>query len=96
MTSRRDCPGCGRPMPAARFGVVVSELKARIIDRVRLAGDEGISAADLIAELNLSIGPKLLAVHINQLNEKLVETDYELRGRGPWGRGYRLIRRRST
>jgi hypothetical protein len=96
MSPHRDCPGCGRPMPAARFGVVISDLKARILDRIRRAGDEGISGADLIAQLDLPISPKLLAVHVFQLNERLAATDFEIRGRGPWGRGYRLVKRRAA
>jgi hypothetical protein len=79
-------------MPVMRLGVIVSPLKARIIDAVQRASPDGISGAALINDIGIPLrNRRLVAVHVWQINEQLAATDYRITGRG---RGYRIMRRR--
>ena len=76
------CPGCGRPMP--RDDIVLPPIKRRIYDIV--SRHHGISAErlrELVWIDDPSGGPedpKVLHVHVCQLNRLLVPYGVEIRG----------------
>ena len=86
MSNWGRCPHCGGWLTAARLGVPLSPLKARIFDAVVRAGTGGISSADLLDELAIPITRSSLRSHVTQINEKLYFTGWRIQGGG----GYRL------
>jgi hypothetical protein len=92
------CAHCGQEIPERREGVRMTELKARIFDAIKRAGQDGIDGGDLFDLFLKERGAdrKVLKTHVYQINEKLVGTDYTIdviRG----GNGtYRLKKTRAT
>lgn len=87
------CSKCHQPINHERLGVRLSPLKARIIDLIKAAGDIGISTGELLRELyHPSAQPKsvnTVRMHICQINDVLVETDWVIvadPARGPTAR----------
>ena len=85
-TSLQLCPGCRRPLPVVRLGVVLTPLKARIFDAIRRAGPDGIDGRALIQELDLPVSLTTLKAHVWQINDRLTESGYQIVGHG----GYRV------
>jgi hypothetical protein len=80
----RCCPYCHQTLPETRLGVRLTPLQARIFDLIQRAGDQGITRSDvyLIAFDGRDTEINAVSVHINQINEMLVETDYRIVGGG--------------
>jgi hypothetical protein len=73
------CPHCGQPIAHERLGVVLTPLKAAIVDRIKWAGDLGRSSESLVRELYLdrfTVSRTTLKAHVWQINELLAGTDY--------------------
>jgi hypothetical protein len=67
-----------------RFGVAFSELKARLIDTIRRAGEDGISTDDILSLVfsDRNIPSRLtVKAHIAQVNDLLASTDFRVRSR---------------
>jgi hypothetical protein len=75
------CPLCHQPFGAMRFGVRLPQLKAAIIDRIKTAGDIGVSSDEIIADLyrdRRSVQPTTIKAHIDQINDLLVDTAWRI------------------
>jgi hypothetical protein len=73
------CPHCHQPIAHERLGVVLTPLKAAIVDRIKWAGDLGRSSEGLLRELyddRKPVGRSTLKAHVRQINELLAGTDY--------------------
>jgi hypothetical protein len=93
--SARICSHCGQAIPETRLGVRLSPLKARIIDAIARAGDDGIDA-DVLFWLIFSerrVKRLTLKSHVNQINDLLAATDYRIDGIRGGGRRFTLVRR---
>jgi hypothetical protein len=90
------CPHCHQPIAHERLGVVLTPLKAAIVDRIKWAGDLGRSSESLMRELYLDRRPvsaATLKAHVWQINELLAGTDWVIESdRRRWF----LRRRRSA
>lgn len=90
MSSTTKCRHCGQPLPEMRVGIRLSLKKARIFDAIRRAGENRITTKQLLSDYDFAKNKNTLLAHIWQINEKLEETNYRLRGKT--GYGYRLER----
>ncbi len=90
----RCCPYCSQPLPEIRMGVRLSPLKARIFDLILRSADNGITREDIhaIAFDGCDRDANNISVHVAQINDRLVETEYRIVGRG----FYRLKRVREV
>jgi hypothetical protein len=73
------CPHCHQPYSQARLGVRLPQLKAEIVDRIRTAGDIGVSSAEIIADLYRERRPVHSATvrnHVHQINDLLSSTNW--------------------
>jgi hypothetical protein len=75
------CRSCGQPIRLQRVGIRLPPLKASMFDLVKRAGDLGISTEELMRELyveRVPPKPNTVKVHMWQINELLVETEYSI------------------
>jgi hypothetical protein len=59
----------------------LSALKAAIVDRIKAAGDIGITSEEIIADLyrdRRSVSPTTIKAHIDQINDLLMNTDWRI------------------
>jgi hypothetical protein len=73
------CPHCHQPIAHERLGVVLTPFKAAILDRIKRAGDLGISSEGLVYELYFDRKPVskvMIKSHLWELNELLAGTDW--------------------
>lgn len=75
----RQCHYCGQELPEHRLGVRFTPLQGRIFDLVLNAGQAGISNDDL--RDILAISGNSLSVNIHSINDRLVDTGYQIIGR---------------
>jgi hypothetical protein len=75
------CPTCHQTVGAVRLGVRLTLLKARIVDRIKAAGDIGVSSEELLFDLweHGAVAQSTVKAHIWQINELLEETDWFIR-----------------
>jgi hypothetical protein len=76
------CPECHQCIATERLGVRLPPLKAAIVDRIKAAGDLGISSSEIITDLYADRRPVSAAAvksHVNQINDQLVSTDWRIR-----------------
>lgn len=95
MREHPACPHCGQRMMYMRAGARLPPLKARIFDRVKRAGPDGIAGADIIESLALDIGANCLRAHVWQINQILERFESSARITGQRGRMFRLIDEKS-
>jgi hypothetical protein len=79
------CPRCHRPYGEERFGIRLPFLKAQILDRIRSAGDIGITSGELLADLwrdRRPVQATTVKSHVSQINDALVETDWRIHSDG--------------
>jgi hypothetical protein len=82
MTATPICPRCHQPIRTMRFGVQLTPLKAAIIDRIKAAGDIGVSSVEIIADLyrdRQPVTPTTIKAHANQINDLLATTNWRIR-----------------
>lgn len=98
-TTSEFCPRCRQHM---RCGVYFPPLKAEIFDAVKASGDIGIGCEELMDAVyhhdRSRPSPLTIKAHINQINEMLAGTDFQIRADGRRhrdGARYYLLRRRS-
>lgn len=94
-TEQQRCPHCGKVMRVFRFGAMLTPLKAEILDLIRKR--PGIRAETI--RRVLFDGQRCMRnvrVHICQINEALLHTDYFIESRERQGCGYRLMKRRAA
>jgi hypothetical protein len=75
------CPHCHQPIIAQRFGVRLTPLKAEIFDRVKRAGDLGVSSIEIVSDVyadRQAVSSTTIKAHINQINDVLVSTDWRI------------------
>jgi hypothetical protein len=73
------CPHCHQPIAHERLGVVLTPLKAAIVDAIKRAGELGISSESLMRDLYLDRKPAskfTIKAHVWQINELLAATDW--------------------
>ena len=70
------CPHCNQIISEERFGVRFPPMKAELIDRIRAAGDLGISTCELIGDSGKS--PTTIKAHIWQINDLLAHTRWRI------------------
>jgi hypothetical protein len=82
--------GCSRTAPAShchqtigtmRFGVRLPQLKAEIVDRIKAAGDIGVTSVEIIADLyrdRRPVHPTTIKAHVDQINDLLISTDWRI------------------
>jgi hypothetical protein len=89
------CPHCGQPIAHERLGVVLTPLKAAIVDAIKRHGDLGVSSESLIWVLysdRSPVSPTTLKAHVFQINELLAGTDWVIESdRRRW-----FLRRRTN
>jgi hypothetical protein len=81
-TARSYCPECHQPIATERLGVRLPPLKVSILDRIKAAGDVGVTSAEIVADLysdRRPVGPHTIKAHANQLNDLLAGTDWVIR-----------------
>jgi hypothetical protein len=94
------CPYCHA---VEVFGVRLPSLKAAILDRIRHAGDIGVTSLEIVADLyrdRRSVSLNTVKAHIRQINTLLEETDWIIRSERwhgstecRWCLGRRRVRR---
>jgi hypothetical protein len=71
-----------------RLGVRLTLLKAQIVDRIKAAGDFGVTSTEIIADLyrdRRPVKPTVVKSHTSQINDLLAETDWRIcSDRGRW------------
>jgi len=75
------CPHCHQNIAIERLGVPMPPLKATIFDRIKSAGDLGITSMEIIFDLyheRRAVQPTTIKAHVNQINELLVATDWHI------------------
>jgi hypothetical protein len=75
------CPFCHQPIGAMRFGVRLPQLKAAIVDRIKAAGDIGVSSDEIIADLyrdRRSVRATTIKAHVDQINDLLINTTWRI------------------
>jgi hypothetical protein len=80
--SRAYCPECHQRIATERLGVRLPPLKAAIVDKIRAAGDLGITSAEIVADLYSDrrlVSITTIKAHISQINDQLVVTDWHIR-----------------
>lgn len=73
------CPHCHQPIAHERLGVSLTPLKARILDRIKRAGDLGISSEAVVHDLYFDRKPVstlTVKAHVWQINSELEATDW--------------------
>jgi hypothetical protein len=96
------CPHCHQLLPEFRFGVRLADLKARILDMVRRAGQDGIAGDDLFAVVydeqrvrwkRDRASRKALKAHVYGINEAIKTVGFRIVCSGRNGNStYRLQR----
>jgi hypothetical protein len=77
------CPQCHQPIAIERLGVRLTPLKAAIFDRIRRAGDVGVSSTELVGELyDNRVTGNTIKAHVWQINQVLAETAHVIRSDG--------------
>jgi hypothetical protein len=76
------CPLCHQTLGAMRFGVRLPALKAEIVDRIKAAGDVGVTSAEIISDLYADrrpVRPTCIKAHVEQINSDfLIDTDWRI------------------
>jgi hypothetical protein len=90
------CPHCHQHIRVERLGVRLSPLKARLLDRIKAAGEVGISARELTDDLYAGNKTRnCVSQHIKQINDLLEETDWVIASAGRSWLARRYLRRRK-
>jgi hypothetical protein len=79
------CPYCHA---GERFGIRLPALKAAILDRIRRAGDTGVTSIEIMSDLyrdRRSVSFRTIKAHVWQLNSLLEETDWIIRSERDYG-----------
>jgi hypothetical protein len=78
------CPHCHQPILDERLGVRLTPLKAAIVDKIKAAGDVGISSIELMHDLwpQDAVVLETVRAHVWQINSVLEETDWRIRSDG--------------
>jgi hypothetical protein len=77
------CPQCHQPIAIERLGVRLTPLKAAIFDRIKRAGDLGVSSTELVGELyDNRVATNTVKAHVWQINQVLAETSFVIRSDG--------------
>jgi hypothetical protein len=76
----KRCPHCRQVLKTERLGVVLSPLKAGIVDVIKRAGDIGISSIEILGgELYRDRrrgAQSTIKAHVWQINEALAQTPF--------------------
>jgi hypothetical protein len=75
------CPLCHQPINDVRLGVQMTPLKAAIVDRIKTAGDIGVSTMEIVNDIYCKrspIKPVTVKAHVNQINDLLAATDWRI------------------
>jgi hypothetical protein len=89
----RVCPACHQPIATERLGVRLPPLKAAILDRIKAAGELGVTSEEIVGDLysdRRAVSVTTIKAHVNQLNDLLAGTDRHIRSdRRRWFLGRR-------
>jgi hypothetical protein len=75
------CLFCHQTVGTMRFGVRLPQLKAAIVDRIKSAGDIGVTSDEIIADLyrdRRPVHPTTIKAHVDQINDLLLSTDWRI------------------
>jgi hypothetical protein len=75
------CPRCHQSVDDIRLGVRLTPLKASLFDRIKAAGDIGISTTQIIQEVYRDrslIKDTTIKSHVNQINDLLAGTEWRI------------------
>jgi hypothetical protein len=89
------CPCCHAE---ERLGVRLPALKARIFDSIKAAGDLGVSRYELLYQVyadRRQPAPATIKAHVQQINDLLLETDFQIKADGRRLARYYLIKQRA-
>jgi hypothetical protein len=76
------CPHCHQPTGNLRLGVRLTPLKTAIVDRIKTAGDIGVTTGEIVSDLyrdRSAVNPTTIKAHVNQINDLLAETTWRIR-----------------
>ncbi len=90
---KQFCQCCGQSIANIRVGVRLTPLKADIFDAIKRRGPHWIKAAEIASQIGYSRNPEIIKVHVSQINDTLVETDWHIQGERGRAGGYRLAKR---
>jgi hypothetical protein len=82
------CPQCHQPFGVTRLGVRFTPLKAELLDRIKAAGDLGVSSDELLDLWSSPVARDTVKAHVWQINLLLEETNFRIvcDGRGAYAR----------
>jgi len=75
------CPHCHQTIGAERFGVRLTPLKAEIVDRIKAAGDIGVSSIEIVRDLYRNrhlVNLSTIKAHVYQINDLFAATDWRI------------------
>jgi len=74
------CPYCHQALAVERLGVRLPVLKAAIVDRIRAAGDLGVTTIEILSsdvyDGRRRVTSATIKAHVNQINDLLCATDW--------------------
>jgi hypothetical protein len=76
------CPRCHQSVDEIRLGVRLTPLKAALFDRIKAAGDIGISTTEVVNDVyrdRSPVKPTAIKSHVGQINDLLASTDWRIR-----------------
>jgi hypothetical protein len=76
------CSHCHQPIGVVRFGVRLTPLKAAIVDRIKAAGDIGVTSGEIVADLYRDrpvVALTTIKAHVQQINDLLAATEWRIR-----------------
>jgi hypothetical protein len=75
------CPHCHQTIGAERLGVRLTPLKAEIVDKIKAAGDIGVSSIEMVHDLYRDrhlVNPTTIKAHVCQINDLLAATNWRI------------------
>lgn len=89
MLVERVCPYCRQSIKHERLGVVLTPLKAGILDIIKRAGDDGVTSAEIVAgplyRERRRASHDTIKAHVWQINDLLEETNWVIRSESNYG-----------
>jgi hypothetical protein len=76
------CPHCHQSVDNLRLGVRLTPLKTAIVDRIKAAGDIGVTTTEIVNDLyrNRSfVKSTTIKAHVSQINDLLAGTIWHIR-----------------
>jgi hypothetical protein len=75
------CPHCHQSTDDIRLGIRLMPLKAALFDRIKAAGDIGITTTEIISDVyhdRSLVKPNTVKAHVSQINDLFAGTDWHI------------------